>query len=177
MIRRISPIWTAFAISLLMTAWFTSTPSLAATACQNLASGALPNSRIDSAQVVAAGAFTSPVGSGRGGAAGSAFSRLPPFCRVTATLTPSSDSDIKTEIWLPASGWNGKFLAVGNGGWAGTIPYPALAAAMSAGYAAAGTDTGHTGNNADFALGHPEKLIDFAHRSIHQMTAHSKAVV
>ena len=109
--------------------------------------------------------------------AGSAFSRLPAFCRVTATLTPSSDSDIKTEIWLPASGWNGKFLAVGNGGWAGTIPYPALAAAVSAGYAAAGTDTGHTGNSADFALGHPEKLIDFAHRSIHEMTAHSKAVV
>jgi feruloyl esterase len=96
---------------------------------------------------------------------------------VTATLTPTSDSDIKTEIWLPASGWNGKFQAVGNGGWAGTIPYPALAAAVRAGYAGAGTDTGHTGNNADFALGHPEKLMDLAYRSIHEMTVESKSVI
>ena len=177
MIRRIAAIGTAFAISLLMAAWFALTPAVAATACQNLASVALPNARIDSAHVIAAGAFTPPSGAGRGGAGGSAFARLPSFCRVMATLTPSSDSDIKTEIWLPASGWNGKYLAVGNGGWAGTIPYPALAAALSAGYAAAGTDTGHVGNTADFALGHPEKLIDFAHRSIHEMTVHSKAVV
>ena len=110
-------------------------PAAAATACENLASLALPNARINSAQMVAAGAFVPPGGggAGRGGAAANPFGSLPAFCRVTATLTPSSDSHIKTEIWLPASGWNGKFLAVGNGGWAGTIPYPALAAAVAAG--------------------------------------------
>ena len=133
-------------------------PAVAATSCENLASLALPKATINSAQLIAAGTFMPP--GGRGGAATNPFSSLPAFCRVTATLTPSSDSDIKTEIWLPASGWNGKFLAVGNGGWAGTIPYPALAQALAAGYAGAGTDTGHTGNNADFAIGHPRE----AHR-------------
>ena len=93
-------------------------------------------------------------GAGRGGTAANPFVSVPVFCRVTATLTPSSDSDIKTEIWLPASGWNGKFLAVGNGGWAGTIPYTALAGVVAAGYAGAGTDTGHVGNSAEFALNH-----------------------
>lgn len=166
----------------------------AATACEDLARLALPNAKIDSAQMVAAGAFVQPGGRGgaargAGGAAGAAdgrgargpaanpFGNLPAFCRVTATLTPTSDSDIKTEIWLPASGWNGKFLAVGNGGWAGTIPYTAIAAAVAAGYAGAGTDTGHTGNNADFALGHPEKVIDLAYRSIHEMTVQSKTII
>jgi feruloyl esterase len=86
-------------------------------------------------------------------------------------------SDIKIELWLPQSGWNRKFQAVGNGGWAGTIPYAAIAAAMASGYAAAGTDTGHTGNNADFALGHPEKVIDLAYRSIHEMAVQSKVLV
>src|SRR5262245_55792766 len=91
-------------------------PAAAATTCENLASLAFSNTRIDSAQMVAAGTFAPP--GARGGAA-NPYAKLPEFCRVTATLTPTSDSDIKTEIWLPASGWNGKFLAVGNGGWAG----------------------------------------------------------
>ena len=104
----------------------------AATSCESLASLVLPKAKIDSAQSVAAGAFRPPGNNQRGG---NAFAGLPAFCRVTATLTPSSDSDIKIEVWLPASGWNGKFQAVGNGGWAGTIPYPAMAAALARGYA------------------------------------------
>jgi feruloyl esterase len=147
----------------------------AATTCDNLASLALPQAKIDSAQIVPAGTFVQPGAGGRG--ASNAFANLPAFCRLTVTLTPSSDSDIKTEIWLPASGWNGKYQAVGNGGWAGTIPYAALAAAVADGYAGAGTDTGHVGNNADFALGHPEKLIDLAHRSVHEMTVQAKTII
>jgi feruloyl esterase len=77
----------------------------AATTCENLASLALPQAKIDSAQMVPAGTFMQPGGGGRG--ASNAFANLPAFCRVTASLTPTSDSDIKTEIWLPASGWNG----------------------------------------------------------------------
>jgi feruloyl esterase len=156
-------------------------PAIAATPCESLASVSLPHTKIMSAQVVGAGTFVPPgaagEGAGRGGAAANAFASLPAFCRVTATLTPTSDSDIRTEVWLPASGWNGKFLAVGNGGWAGTIPYAALADAVKAGYAGAGTDTGHVGNSAEFALGHPEKLIDIAYRSIHEMTVESKALI
>ena len=64
---------------------------------------------------------------------------------MAATLTPTSDSDIKVEVWLPADGWNGKFQAVGNGGWAGVISYAAMAEAVRAGYASASTDTGHVG--------------------------------
>ena len=105
------------------------------------------------------------------------FTAAPAFCRVAATLTPTSDSDIKIEVWLPLSGWNGKFQAVGNGGWLGSIPYTALAEAVAAGYATAATDTGHVGNSAAFALGHPEKLIDFAYRAVHEMTARAKSVI
>src|SRR5262249_28670868 len=122
---------------------------------------------------VAAGAFVPPTGGG----AANAYKDLPAFCRVTATLTPNNDSDIKTEVWLPATGWNGKLQTVGNGGWAGSIPYPPLARAVASGYAGAGTDTGHTGNNADFALGHPEKLIDLGYRSIHETTVHAKSII
>src|SRR5262245_19899049 len=148
-------------------------PAAAATACENLAGIALPTARIDSAQMVEAGAFIPPGARG----ATNTYAKLPAFCRVTATLTPTGDSDIKSEVWLPAISWNGKLQTVGNGGWAGTIPYAALAAAVMAGFAGAGTDTGHVGGNADFALGHPEKLIDLAYRSIHETTVQAKTII
>jgi feruloyl esterase len=92
-------------------------------------------------------------------------------------LTPSADSDIRVEVWLPQAGWNHKIQATGNGGLGGAIPYPEMAAAVSAGYAVAGTDTGHVGSNADFIAGHPEKLVDFAYRAVHEMTVTAKAMV
>lgn len=146
-------------------------PATAAT-CESLATLTLPASTVTTAQVVAAGAFA-PAG-GRGA---QAFTGLPAFCRVAATLKPSSDSDIKIEVWLPATGWNGKFLAVGNGGWTGSIAYPALAEGLARGYAVASTDTGHEGGSASFGMGHPEKVIDFAHRAVHEMTAKAKVIV
>src|ERR1041384_6656015 len=85
-----------------------------AATCESLASQALPNATITAAESVAAGAFSQP-----GGRGGNPFADLPAFCRVAATLKPSADSDIKMEVWLRASGWNGKFLMVGNGGWNG----------------------------------------------------------
>ncbi len=100
-----------------------------------------------------------------------------PFCRVAATLKPSTDSDIRIEVWLPESGWNGKYQAVGNGGWSGSINYGPLAAAVTAGYAASSTDTGHEGGSAAFALGHPEKLIDYAYRSEHEMAVAAKSLI
>ena len=162
------------------------TPVAAQSACDALASLALPDAKILSAQVVAAGAFTPPQagGGGRGGRGGpggaaavNPYAKLPEFCRVAATLTPSSDSDIRIEVWLPATGWNGKFQAVGNGGFAGTFGYPAMATALASGYATASTDTGHVGNNANWAPGHPEKVIDFGHRAIHEMAVKGKAIV
>src|SRR5215207_11097492 len=110
--------------------------ALAATPCEPLGTLKLANAKINSASVVEAGKFVPP---GNGNRGVGAYANLTAFCRVTATLTPTSDSDIKIELWLPQTGWNGKFQAVGNGGWAGTIPYAAIAAAMARGYAAAGT--------------------------------------
>ncbi|MBW8838263.1 MAG: tannase/feruloyl esterase family alpha/beta hydrolase, partial [Gemmatimonadetes bacterium] len=111
------------------------------------------------------------------GGNGDGFKRLPSFCRIAATLRPSIDSDIKIEVWLPLAGWNKKFQAVGNGGWAGTISYPAMGRALEQGYATSSTDTGHAGGSATFALGHPEKLIDYAYRSEHEMTVKAKALI
>ena len=146
-----------------------------AATCESLATLALPNTAITMAQPVAAGAFSVP--GARGGRGANAMADLPAFCRVAATLTPSSDSDIKIEVWLPAANWNGKFQAVGNGAWSGAIGYAALADALRRGYATSSTDTGHSGGSASFALGHPEKLIDFAYRSEHEMTVKAKAIV
>lgn len=147
-------------------------PGTAAPAsCEGLKSLSLQDTTITQAAPVAAGAFTSPTE-----AAGS-FDRLPPFCRVSGTIKPTSDSDIKFEVWLPLSGWNSKFQAVGNGGWAGSISYGALAAAVQRGYAASSTDTGHTTPGGEFAMGHPEKLVDYAYRSEHEMSVKAKAIV
>jgi len=132
--------------------------------CEKLASLALPDGTITLAEPVAAGEFKPATG------ATAPFQNLPAFCRVAATLAPSKDSDIKIEVWLPAAGWNGKFQAVGNGGWSGAVNQVALGTAVRRGYAAAGTDTGHAGSGASFALGHAEKLVDFGYRAVHEMT-------
>ena len=143
--------------------------------CQSLASLKLPHTTITLAEVVAAGGFTRPA-TGRSNAA-QAISNTVAFCRVAATLAPTADSDIKIEVWMPTAGWNGKFQGVGNGGWAGIISYPALSEALANGYAAVSTDTGHSGDGGSFALGHPEKVVDFAWRAVHEMTVAAKAIV
>ena len=133
---------------------------VAPAACEQLAASLkLPNTTVTAATVKAADAG------------------LPASCRVALTIRPSSDSDIKSEIWMPMTGWNGKFLAVGNGAWGGSIQYAALADSLGRGYAAASTDTGHTGADASFAMGHPERLIDFGYRSVHETAVQGKAAV
>src|SRR5687767_3706821 len=168
---------TTFAVALLSAVVSASFPSpVQAASCEELLNLTLADAKVTTAQSVAAGRFAPP-GAPPANAAAQVYASLPAFCRVAATLTPSRDSDVKVEVWMPASGWNGKLQVVGNGGMAGTIPYAAMAAALNAGYATAGTDTGHVGNNADFVPGHPEKLVDFAYRSIHEMTVASKAII
>lgn len=141
--------------------------------CESLTAVSLPHTKVSSAKVTAAGAFAPLPGTAPTGA----FEDLPAFCRVQATLTPTDDSSINIELWLPTADWNHKLQSVGNGAWAGVIPYPALATALSQGYAAAGTDTGHVGNTPAFIPGHPEKLVDFGYRSIHEMTLAAKSIV
>jgi pimeloyl-ACP methyl ester carboxylesterase len=140
------------------------------TACANLAALTIPSVTIRSATSMAAGAFTPP-GSRQ-------EMTLPAFCRVEATARPTSDSEIKFEVWIPpVEAWNGKFEGVGNGGYQGSISYAAMATALRQGFATASTDTGHTGDDMRFGQSHPEKLVDYAHRAIHVMTETSKLIV
>jgi feruloyl esterase len=99
-------------------------------------------------------------------------------CRVSVTLRPSADSEIKSEIWLPpAAAWNGKFLMEGGGGLVGSINTDGMTNAVREGYASASTDTGHTGSSGRFALGHPDKVIDFAYRAVHETAVEAKALI
>ena len=156
--------------------------------CESLKSMSLPNTTIVAAEIVVAGPYTPPgrgaapppaaAGpAGRGRGAGAAPPQIVPArCRVNAILRPSSDSEIEMEAWLPDN-WNGKFQFVGGGGWAGVISYPAMVNAVLEGYATASTDTGHKGGNALFAINHPEKVIDFAYRAVHETTVQTKALI
>ena len=145
--------------------------------CESLGQLQLPHTKITLAESVAAGAFAAPPGTDPApGWPLSIYKDVPAFCRIVAEVSPTADSDIKVEVWLPAAGWNGKFQGQGNGGFAGVIDYRALGAAIKRGYATAGTDTGHEGSAAAWALGHPEKVIDFGYRGLHEMTVKAKAL-
>ena len=101
---------------------------------------------------------------------------LPTFCRVAGVIRPTTDSRIGFEVWLPDR-WNGRYLQVGNGGFAGVIWYENLVQGLNKGFAVANTDSGHTGIGADWALGHPEKVIDYGHRADHLTSIAAKAIV
>jgi hypothetical protein len=153
--------------------------SLAAETCDSLPALKLANTTITSAKTVAAGAFSMPQGTPASPSGSASLKKLPDFCRVEGVLQPSSDSHIEFEVWLPAFGWNGKIHGEGNGGFAGSIDYSGLAASVLNGYAASSTDTGHKGNATDarWALGHPEKIVDFGYRAVHETAEVSKAIV
>jgi len=149
--------------------------SIAAT-CERVMPLAMKHGTVTLAQTVAPGAFTPPSGRGGPPTATNPYASLGAFCRVALTLKPAPRSDIKAEVWLPANGWNGKLQVVGNGGFAGTISYASMATALAAGYAAASTDTGHTGPSSD-TFANEDVLIDFAYRAIHETTVAAKAVI
>ena len=145
----------------------------AAVPCAPLKSIKLPNVTISEAELVPAGPFR-----GDRNRAQQSQRKLPAHCRVFAVLAPSSDSHIEMELWMPAEpGWNGKYEAVGGGGWAGSVNFGAMITALQEGYATSSTDTGHKGNNGQFALGHPDKIVDFGYRAIHEITVASKKLV
>jgi feruloyl esterase len=145
-----------------------------ALACESLTTGLLPATTITTAAAVTSGSFT-PAGSTN------AIADLPAFCRVAGVIAPTSTSEILFEIWLPLDSWNGKFAGVGNGGWAGTISYGALAQQLRRGYATASTNTGHQAeaglNMARFAFEKPEQLIDFAYRAHHETAITAKMLI
>jgi Tannase and feruloyl esterase len=146
--------------------------------CAALAALAVPNASIVSAKTYAVGTFSGPPDfTGRD--LSGFYKTLPAFCQVVIKAKPTSDSDITIGVWMPLEGWNGRLQGLGNGGFAGVMDQFELGAAIAKGYAATATDTGHTGSpiDAGWALGHPEKVVDFGHRGIHEMTTAAKLVV
>jgi hypothetical protein len=133
-----------------------------AASCESLTSLSLDHATVTAATSVAAGTFTPPTLPGAI-TPPTPIPSVPAFCRVQITSSPTSDSSIGIEVWLPQN-WNGKYLQSGNGGFAGVVPYSALARDIQRGYAAAGTDDGHAdpvNTDASWASGHPQKIIDF----------------
>ena len=153
--------------------------SVRAATCESLATLSLPNTTIATAQIIPAGTFITPPNPYGGESLPERYKNLPTFCRVAAEIRPSPDSSIKIEAWMPVTGWNGRYRGQGSGGFAGWINYPLLGDAVRRGYATAGTDLGHWGRSGDaaWALGHPEKVIDFGYRAIHEMTLKAKAII
>ena len=142
--------------------------------CESLSSLNLPDVSFTLAATVPAGPFLPPDTA--------APVTMPAFCRVAGVATPTSDSNIKFEVWLPLTGWNGKFDGAGNGGYGRgfNAPVSFMVPALLRGYAAAGTDMGHprtVGYDASWAYGHPEKLIDWAYRANHVTADIAKAVI
>lgn len=139
--------------------------------CAGLAHANLAATEITSAAIVAEGTFTPPIGE--------PIKHISSFCRVTGVMKPTSDSYIRFEVWLPETDWNGKYLGVGNGGFAGSIGYSAMANNVNNGYATAASDTGHQAESADatWAYRHPEKVIDFGYRALHLTTVNAKALI
>jgi hypothetical protein len=154
--------------------------SARAQSCAALRDLRLENTTITSAQLVEAGKFVSPVSVRRASPEFfTAFNMLPAFCRLQAVGRPSTDSNIRIEVWLPANGWNHRYLAAGNGSFAGSINYNRLGESLNRGYAASSTDTGHRGapSDATWAVNHPEKQTDFDYRAIHEMAQTAKALI
>src|SRR6202521_65751 len=142
-----------------------------AVSCESLANLKLNNTNITSAQSIPAGNFT-PLGT-------DPIQSLPAFCRVEGVIKPTTNSDIRFEVWMPGSGWNGRFRGVGNGGFGGSINYDDMAPDVRNGYATASTDAGHHADDLDtsWAFGHPEKVADLGYRAVHEMTVSAKAII
>ena len=159
--------------------WLLAQPAFAQQPCERLTDVTVGSATITSAVAKAEGPFALPARIP--GAPAAAPPVLPAHCAVTGVIRPTSDSEIKFAMWLPtASAWNGKYRQEGNGGWAGAIPYNAMVDPLKRGYVTAATDDGHEGNalgSASWAVGHPEKLIDFGHRAVHELAVHAKGLL
>jgi feruloyl esterase len=159
---------------------FITAPAHAAASCAALSQELkLPNTTITLATEVTAGGLKMPAAGGGPGGPPMNFAALPAFCRVAGTIRPTADSNINFEVWMPLTGWNGKFVGGGNGVWAGSIAYGDMLTPLSRGYATAASDVGHQGSPLDgsFLTGHPEKLIDFGHRAVHETAVAAKATI
>ena len=154
---------------------FAPSPVAAQTACADLARTALPGGSVSSAQPMASFDALADVPK--------TTAAVAPFCRIVGSLRPTPDSDIRFEVWLPsADRWNGKFQAVGNGGFQGILNHRAMIPGLRRGYAVMTTDLGHTNvagstEDATWAPKHPEKVVDYAYRGEHLSTLAAKRII
>jgi feruloyl esterase len=106
--------------------------------------------------------------------------KVPAHCRVLGASHPTGDSDIRFVVAVPlGAAWNGRYQQVGSGGFSGFLPDDDVLEGLAAGNAVAGTDDGHeaAGNDARWAVGHPEKLIDYGYRALKETTDAARAIV
>ena len=148
--------------------------TLAAVSCEQFADARLPIGVVTAAQSIPAGSYAAPDGN--------TYPNLPAFCRVTATLTPTPESNIGIELWMPSDPgeWNGRFVGTGNGGYAGAIFFYELASTLPLGFAVMNTDMGTSpakGFDGRPLTGFPQKQVDFGYRSTHLMTEAGKMIV
>lgn len=143
--------------------------------CEEMTKVPLQGGTITAASLVGAGQFAPAPGNWKEG--WELFPKLPAFCRVEATLRLTNDSAIRIEVWMPESGWNGKLVEGGNAAYMPDFSYGIMAQALLEGYAATSSNTGHEGASAAFALDHPQKLIDWAYRAVHENAIAAKAIV
>ena len=134
-----------------------------AATCAVPAGVVLPDTTITAVQSVPAGTFMGQ-------------SNLPAFCRVAGTSKRTPTSNINFEVWLPSSGWNGRYEQVGNGGLAGSIVYSGMAIALREGYATASTDDGTAGDIPGF-LTDFDKVADWRVYAVHETAENAKAII
>ena len=100
---------------------------------------------------------------------------VPRHCDIRGMILP----DIGFAVKLPDD-WNGRFLMVGNGGYAGRIRDDDMPAALQKGYATASTDTGHDVRIdpfGTFAYRNRQKTIDYCFRAVHETAILSKEII
>src|SRR5579862_1911508 len=139
--------------------WLAVAAPVWAATCEDLKSLTIPDATITASQTFAAGTYAPSVQANTAAQAVPSYADLPAFCRVTATLKPTPDSEILMELWMPTADRNGKLEGNGNGGWTGSINPATLATGLRRNYAVAMSDQGHEGGSGNFALAHPERLI------------------
>ena len=143
----------------------TAAPCAFALSCELLPTVHVESARVTAALWVPGPSFIAPDGA--------TYTNLPSFCKVSVVATPTPDSLINIEVWLPQN-WNQRLEGIGNGGYAGTIAasVPAMTVALRRQFAVVATDLGtapSANNNGDVLVGHPQKWEDFGHRATHLM--------
>ncbi|KAG8627699.1 hypothetical protein KVT40_003572 [Elsinoe batatas] len=93
---------------------------------------------------------------------------LPALCAVQVNVISSNSSAYEFGLFLPDK-WNNRFIAVGNGGFAGGINWLDVGQVVRYGFASMSTDTGHDSTSGDgtWALNAEEMKNDWGYRSLH----------